>query len=70
MFTGIDRRGWPASQGVKGGHGDLRLRIDTGSRCRSTACRGESIAVNGCCLTVVEFDARNSQPMPPTRRWR
>ena len=30
------------------------------ARCRSRASQlGESIAVNGCCLTVVEFDAQS-----------
>jgi len=37
--------------------GDLRLRIETGALPLDDAQLGESIAVSGVCLTVVEFDA-------------
>ncbi len=37
--------------------GDARLRIAVGSLPFADVAMGESIAVNGVCLTVVEFDA-------------
>jgi riboflavin synthase len=37
--------------------GDARLRIDIGSLPWADAALGESVAVNGVCLTVVAFDA-------------
>jgi len=37
--------------------GDARLRIEVGSLPFADVAIGESIAVNGVCLTVVEFDA-------------
>lgn len=37
--------------------GDARLRIDVGTLPFEGVQLGESIAVNGCCLTVVAFDA-------------
>lgn len=37
--------------------GDVRLRIDAGTLPFSDVALGESIAVSGVCLTVIEFDA-------------
>lgn len=37
--------------------GDVRLRIDVGTLPFSDVALGESIAVSGVCLTVIEFDA-------------
>lgn len=37
--------------------GDVRLHVDVGSLPFDAVLMGESIAVNGVCLTVVEFDA-------------
>jgi len=59
MFTGIIQAlGHVASSEARGG--DLRLVIDARElAARGDAARltmGESIAVNGACLTVVEFD--------------
>lgn len=36
--------------------GDMRLLVDSGSLSMDDANRGDSIAVNGVCLTVIEFD--------------
>jgi len=56
MFTGlIAGVGHLAARETRGG--DARLRIDVGSLPFDGVQLGESIAVNGCCLTVVEFDA-------------
>ena len=56
MFTGqIAGVGRLASREARGG--DARLVIDTGTLPFDGVQLGESIAVNGCCLTVVEFDA-------------
>lgn len=56
MFTGlIAGVGRLAAREDRGG--DARLVIDTGSLPFDGVQLGESIAVNGCCLTVVEFDA-------------
>ena len=56
MFTGLVAGvGRLAAREVRGG--DARLRIEVGSLPFEDARLGESIAVNGCCLTVVEFDA-------------
>lgn len=57
MFTGIVTsigkitRATPRDQG-------LRLAIDAGMLDLSDVAVGDSIAVNGCCLTVVRHDAR------------
>lgn len=57
MFTGIiEGIGRVARREARGG--DLRLWIDAGSLPFDAVALGESIAVNGVCLTVVEFDAR------------
>src|SRR5690606_34685634 len=56
MFTGLVAGvGRLAAREARGG--DARLRIEVGSLPFEDARLGESIAVNGCCLTVVEFDA-------------
>lgn len=56
MFTGIiEGLGRLAAREDRGG--DARLRIDVGSLPFDRVALGESIAVNGTCLTVVAFDA-------------
>lgn len=58
MFTGIiEGLGRLAASEARGG--DVRLRVDVGSLPFEQVQLGESIAVNGVCLTVVEFDARH-----------
>lgn len=55
MFTGlIAGVGRLAARESRGG--DARMRIDAGTLPFGGVQLGESIAVNGCCLTVVEFD--------------
>jgi riboflavin synthase len=55
MFTGlISGVGRLAARESRGG--DARMRIDAGTLPFGGVQLGESIAVNGCCLTVVEFD--------------
>ena len=55
MFTGLVAGvGRLALREARGG--DARLRIEAGSLPFDGVQAGESIAVNGCCLTVVEFD--------------
>ncbi|QWP78612.1 riboflavin synthase [Lysobacter sp. K5869] len=56
MFTGIIE-GVGRLQSVQSIGGDVRLRIATGSLDFSQPKLGESIAVNGVCLTVIEFGA-------------
>lgn len=54
MFTGIIQAvGDVAAMEPSGG--DLRLRIRTGKLSLDDVALGDSIAVNGCCLTVVEL---------------
>jgi riboflavin synthase len=56
MFTGIiEGVGRIAALDSRGG--DVRLRVDVGTLPFDAVQLGESIAVNGVCLTVVEFDA-------------
>jgi riboflavin synthase len=56
MFTGLVQAvGTLKSREARGG--DLRLRIEAGSMALDDVQLGESIAVSGVCLTVVEFDA-------------
>jgi riboflavin synthase len=56
MFTGIiEGVGRVAALEARGG--DVRLRIDVGTLPFESVQLGESIAVNGVCLTVVNFDA-------------
>lgn len=55
MFTGlIEGVGTLASLEPRGG--DVRLRIDAGTLPFTDVRLGESIAVNGVCLTVIAFD--------------
>lgn len=56
MFTGLIQAVGQVRQKHSGG-GDLRLRILVGSLPMDEVQVGESIAVSGVCLTVVEFDA-------------
>ena len=58
MFTGIVRAVGKIIAGEDLG-GDLRLRIDTGGLDLDRLQRGDSIAVNGVCLTAVEYDAQS-----------
>ena len=56
MFTGlIEGVGHVAVLEPRGG--DMRLRIAAGSLPFESVALGESIAVSGVCLTVIEFDA-------------
>jgi len=56
MFTGIiEGLGTLAAAEPRGG--DVRLRVAAGSLPFEDVRMGESIAVNGVCLTVVAFDA-------------
>jgi riboflavin synthase len=56
MFTGlIEGVGTLMARTPSGG--DVRLRIARGTLAFDEPRLGESIAVNGCCLTVIEFDA-------------
>lgn len=56
MFTGlIEGVGQVAALEPRGG--DVRLRIAVGSLPFADVALGESIAVSGVCLTVIEFDA-------------
>ena len=57
MFTGIIE-GVGRLSAVESRGGDARLIVDVGSLPFDAVQLGESIAVNGVCLTVVEFDAR------------
>lgn len=56
MFTGIiESVGSIAS--LQRHQGDWRLRVAVGKLDMSDVVLGDSIAVNGCCLTVVEMDS-------------
>ena len=55
MFTGlVEGVGHLASRDLR--DGDARLRIAVGTLAFDHVVRGESISVNGACLTVVAFD--------------
>ena len=56
MFTGLVQAVGTVVE-ASGRDGDLRLRIDVGALPMDDVHLGESIAVSGVCLTVVEFDA-------------
>ncbi|MBS0200459.1 MAG: riboflavin synthase [Proteobacteria bacterium] len=56
MFTGLIQ-GVGHLRGSESRDGGLRMQIDVGSLPFDGVELGESIAVNGVCLTVVEFDA-------------
>ena len=55
MFTGLIQ-GVGRLRSRERRDGDMRLVIDVGSLPFADGVLGESIAVNGCCLTVVAFD--------------
>lgn len=56
MFTGlVESMGSIAAKEPR--EGGIRLRIDAGSLAGETAV-GDSVAVDGCCLTVVEREGR------------
>ena len=58
MFTGIiEGVGRLAALERRGG--DVRLTVEVGSLPFDAVQLGESIAVNGVCLTVIEFDANS-----------
>ena len=57
MFTGIIE-GVGRLSGLENCGGDARLIVEVGSLPFDAVELGESIAVNGVCLTVVEFDAK------------
>jgi riboflavin synthase len=57
MFTGLIQAVGQV-QHKHSGEGDLRLRIAAGDLSMDDVQLGESIAVSGVCLTVVEFDNR------------
>jgi len=72
MFTGIIE-GVGAVASVEPCGGDVRLRIRTGTLPFDDVRLGESIAVNGVCLTVIAFDdssfeadASTETPAPTT----
>ncbi len=56
MFTGIIE-GVGAIASIEPRGGDVRLRVSAGTLAFDDVRLGESIAVNGICLTVVAFDA-------------
>ena len=56
MFTGIIE-GVGAIASIEPRGGDVRLRVSAGTLAFDDVRLGESIAVNGVCLTVVAFDA-------------
>ena len=56
MFTGLIQ-GVGRVRALEPVGGDLRLHIDVGTLPFAGVELGESIAVSGCCLTVVAFDA-------------
>ncbi|AXA84671.1 riboflavin synthase [Lysobacter oculi] len=58
MFTGLIQ-GVGRLRALEPRGGDVRIHIDTGSLPFTGVEMGESIAVNGVCLTVVAFDARS-----------
>ena len=57
MFTGIIEAVGTVT-GLEKRGGDVRLAIDGGEFDLSSAVIGDSIAVNGCCLTVIQLDER------------
>lgn len=60
MFTGIiEGVGRLAARDPQGG--DVRFTFDTGTLPFDQVCLGESIAVNGVCLTVVAYDSASFQ---------
>jgi riboflavin synthase len=57
MFTGLVRSLGTVSQTAPDGSGGLRLTVR--DPMAKSVQLGDSIAVNGCCLTVVTFDAES-----------
>ena len=55
MFTGLIQ-GVGRLRALEPREGDIRIHVDTGSLPFDAVEMGESIAVNGVCLTVVGFD--------------
>ncbi|MGH8403338.1 MAG: riboflavin synthase, partial [Gammaproteobacteria bacterium] len=53
MFTGIVQA-VGKMRALEAHSGDVRVRIETGALDLNTVSIGDSIAVNGCCLTVIE----------------
>ena len=58
MFTGIIEAIGSVSQMQDKG-GDLRLKLDTGKLDMGDVALGDSIAVNGVCLTVIEMSSNS-----------
>jgi len=58
MFTGIIQATGQIAT-IEDRQGDIQLRIDTGALNLDRLQPGDSIAVNGVCLTAVEFDAQS-----------
>ena len=58
MFTGLIQ-GVGRLRALEPRGGDVRIHIDTGTLPFADVAMGESIAVNGVCLTVVAFDAQS-----------
>lgn len=58
MFTGIIEATGQLAESLATGS-DRRLRIDTPGVDLSQVQRGDSIAVNGCCLTAVDLDTHS-----------
>jgi riboflavin synthase len=60
MFTGIIEQAGKIDALERGANGGkLRIRLADGSETASQTKLGDSIAVNGCCLTVAEFDGKH-----------
>lgn len=55
MFTGLIQAVGRVEEVLPAG-GDVRLRVSVGALAFERVALGESIAVSGCCLTVVAFD--------------
>ena len=58
MFTGIIEAVGRINR-IEPVGGDMRLHVDAGSLDMSDVQLGDSIAVNGVCLTVIEFDNKH-----------
>lgn len=58
MFTGIIEAVGRIKK-IEAVGGDMRLHVDAGSLDMSDVQLGDSIAVNGVCLTAIEFDNRH-----------
>src|SRR3546814_11178861 len=67
MFTGlIEGVGRLAARELRGG--DARLRIAVGTLPFENVVLGESISVNGACLTVMAFDDAQFDVAPSTEQ--